>query len=311
MVAGLLGIGHPLQIECIQTADLEAVIARYCPDNYIVFNRCEELPGIHRSEYRPPQILENLGFTYTGADSQALILSQDKRRVKNLLDKCGIPTPAWKVYTTTQAIQWKLFPAIVKPAFEHCGYGISRESVVQSKTELVKRVQYVLEELNQPALVEQFIDGREFHVGAIGNERVDVLPPAEIDYSHFNDIHDRLCTYEANFVKTSRAYQLTSPKLPVDLTQSEFSQLEEIVLAAYKITGCRDYARMDVRLLDGVFYMLDVNHNSDISSETSLILAAKLVGLSYGQFGSLLVNLAAKRHPLFSSAHHTNEFLQR
>lgn len=299
MIAALTEVGHPLQVECIQSSDLQAYIAGYRPEDYVVFNWCEELPGIHRSEYQPPQILEQLGFTFTGADSQALILSQDKRRVKSLLDKRGIPTPAWKVYTNAQTARWKHFPAIVKPAFEHCGIGISRESVVLSRPELIKRVQYVQEELHQPALVEQFIDGREFHVGVIGNNRISVLPAAEIDYSQFNDIRDRLCTYEANFVKTSRAYQLTAPKLPVSLTQNELSRLEEIVVAAYQVTDCRDYARMDVRLLDGVFYMLDVNHNADISSETSLVLAAKLFGLSYGRFGSLLINLAAERHPIF------------
>ena len=167
-------------------------------------------------------------------------------------------------------------------------------------SELRGRIQYVINEMHQPALVEEFIDGREFHVGVIGNGTLSVLPPAEIDYSSFNDIHDRLCTYESNYDPTSLAYKLTLPKLPVILTKDQLSRLEKIVIAAYRAIDCRDYARMDVRLQDEAFYLLDVNPNPDISSDTSLALGAELVGLSYGKLGSLFINLAAERHPRFT-----------
>jgi D-alanine-D-alanine ligase len=137
-------------------------------------------------------------------------------------------------------------------------------------------------------------------VGVIGNGALRVLPAAEIDYSAFNDIHDRLCTYEANFDKDSLAYVYTIPKQPASLTHSQLCDLEAVVTAAYRATDCRDYARMDIRLRDGVFYVLDVNHNADICSDNSLVHGFELVGYSYGQFGSLLVNLAAHRHPRFA-----------
>jgi D-alanine-D-alanine ligase len=89
--------------------------------------------------------------------------------------------------------------------------------------------------------------------------------------------------------------------LPAVLTQDQLSSLEEIVIAAYRATGCRDFARMDIRLRDDTFYILDVNHNADISPETSLVLGAEMVGYTYGQFGSLLINLAAQRHARFAS----------
>ena len=299
LIDALVEVGHPIKDVCIQSADLEIALEGFSPDEHLIFNWCEELPGVPHSEYRVAQVLEQMDFTYTGSDAQALTLSQDKRQIKQLLQWHGIPTPVWQIYTTTQMIRWRSFPAIVKPAFEHCGYGISRESIVQSRAELAQRIHYVLDELQQPALVEDFIDGREFHVGVIGNSALHVLPPAEIDYTQFDDIHDRLCTYEANFDKTSLAYQLTLPKLPIVLDDSQLSQLEDVVTAAYQATNCRDYARMDIRLQDGVFYVLDVNHNADISSDNSLVRAAAFVGLSYGRLGSLLINLAAQRHPIF------------
>ena len=296
LVGALQDVGHPVSSIYMETNNLPDLLRPYYPDELIVFNWCEELPGIPRSGALVAQELERHRFTYTGADSNALALSQDKRRVKRRLQKRGIPSPAWQVFTSAPTADWTRFPAIVKPAFEHCSFGIAREAVVQSTAELIKRVRYVLEELQQPALVEDFIDGREFHVGVIGNGVLRVLPPAEIDYSAFDDIHDRLCTYESNFDKTSPAYQFTVPKMPAVLTNDQLCSLEEVVIAAYRATDCRDYARMDIRLRNGTFYILDVNHNADISPDTSLVMTAEMAGYSYGQFGSLLVNLAARRH---------------
>jgi D-alanine-D-alanine ligase len=297
----LIEVGHFVQEVCVRSAELETALEGFNPNEYLILNWCEELPGIPRSEYQVAQSLERMGYTFTGAGSQTLALGQDKSEVKRLLQQRHVPTPVWQVYSSTRKINWTRFPAIVKPAFEHCSYGITRESVVQSNAELVRRVHYVINELHQSALVEEFIDGREFHVGVIGSGTLRVLPPAEIDYSSFNDIHDRLCTYESNYDKTSLAYQLTLPKLPVVLTNEQLSKLEEIVIAAYRAIDCRDYARMDVRLRDGVFYLLDVNPNPDISADTSLVLGAELDGLSYGELGNLLINMAAQRHPIFGS----------
>lgn len=295
----MVALGHPMREVCVQSADLRGALEGLDPAEMIVFNWCEELPGMPHSEYLVAEILEELGFTFTGAGARALRLDQDKRQVKRILKRSGVPTPTWQVFEAGDPVVWERYPAIVKPALEHGGYGITRESVAQSPDELARRVRYVTLEMQQPAVVEDFIDGREFHVGVVGNHTLHVLPAAEIDYSQFDDIHDRLCTYESNFDEDSLAFRLTLPKIPVQMADDLLSQMNEVVLAAYRATGCRDYARMDLRLQDGVFYVLDVNHNADISSDNSLIKAAGLVGLSYGGLGSLLVNLAAQRHPKF------------
>jgi len=296
LIDALKAVGHPVTSACLETTDLTSKMQQYNPDEVIVFNCCEEIPGIPRSCALAAQKLEMLAFTYTGADSNALVLSQDKRRVKRRLEKAGISIPTWQAFSGNEASTWEQFPAIVKPAFEHCSYGITREAVVQTPAELAQRINFVLDELRQPAIVENFIDGREFHIGIFGNDTLQVLPAGEIDYSGFSDIHDRLCTFESNFEKTSLAYRLTSPRMSCDLNNNELRTLNDIVVQAYLATDCRDYARMDIRLQDGIFYVLDVNHNADIGPETSLVLGAKKIGYSYGQFGSLLVNLAAQRH---------------
>jgi D-alanine-D-alanine ligase len=209
LVNSMIGAGHNVEKVCVQSAELETILEGYSPDEYLILNWCEEFPGVQHSEYLVAQTLESLDYTFTGAGSQSLALSQDKPHVKCLLNAQHITTPGWEVYTSADQISWRHFPAIVKLAFEHCSYGITRESVVQSSTELERRVRYVVNEMHQPALVEEFIDGREFHVGVVGNSHLSVLPPGEIDYSHFEDIHDRLCTYESNFDPSSKAYKLS------------------------------------------------------------------------------------------------------
>ncbi|MGB9723938.1 MAG: hypothetical protein ACP5OO_03410 [Chloroflexia bacterium] len=142
------------------------------------------------------------------------------------------------------------------------------------------------------------MDGREFHVSLWGNGRIQVLPPAEMDFSAFDDPRRRLCDFDAKFTPGSPSYEHIQVHLPAPLSREEQTCLERIARATYRATGCRDYARLDIRMRDGVFYVLDVNPNPDISADTSTALAAAAAGYSYGELGSRLVYLAAARHPL-------------
>jgi D-alanine-D-alanine ligase len=291
--------GHPVTEICLENKDLTGLLQPYVPEDCIVFNWCEEIPGIPHSYHLIARTLELLGFTFTGAGSQALSLNQDKRLVKQRLDELGIGTPRWQIFNSASSEGWSYFPAIVKPAFDHCSIGVTREAVVWSSTELAARVGYVVETFHSPALVEEFMDGREFHVTIIGNGRLHVLPPAEMDFSAFEDLRDRLCTYESKFDPHSKAYNLIKLRLPAPLTPVEQELLAKTALEGYRAANCRDYARLDIRMVDGVFYILDINPNADISPDTSLALAAEQAGFSYGKLGSLLVNLASRRHPIF------------
>ncbi|MFO7540394.1 MAG: carbohydrate binding domain-containing protein [Chloroflexota bacterium] len=192
-----------------------------------------------------------------------------------------------------------IFPAIVKAAHEHCSIGISTESVVTSPAELERRVAFILDNHRQPALVEEFIDGRELHQGAWGNGKVSSLPATEMDYCELSDIRERLFTYEAKYDSKSRLYEKIALHVPALLEPEEESELERIVLAAYQASGCRDYGRIDVRLRDGVFHVIDINPNPDINPLTSLTQPPADAGYSYGEMGSRIVNLAAARHPRF------------
>jgi len=296
----LLEAGFPTVFVPVADENLEGRLGFFDPAGHIVFNWCESLPGISHSEWMVAGRLEAMGFTFTGAGSETLALAQDKARVKALLDAACIPTPAWRVFHLGEAVRWERFPAIVKPIHEHCSAGISRDSVALDEGELARRVPFILEAYRQPALVEDFIDGREFHVSVWGNEELTVLPAAEMDFAFFKDVKDRLCGHEAKFIPGSEAYEKIETRLPAPLAPEEQTALENVCRAAYRAIGCRDYARMDVRLRNGVFYILDVNPNADISHDASMACAAEVAGISYGRMGGAIVQMAARRHPVFS-----------
>ena len=158
----------------------------------------------------------------------------------------------------------------------------------------------------QSALVEDFIDGREFHVSLWGNGELQMLPVAEMDFSRFDDVRDRLCTYESKFHPGSRHYDGIQTLLPAPLAEAEQNLLYRTAQSAYRAYRCRDFARLDIRLRDGVFYILDINPNPDISSDASMACAAEAAGYSFGAMGSHLIRLAAARHPVFGRSKQTS-----
>jgi D-alanine-D-alanine ligase len=291
--------GHPVTNVPVFNADLSSCLSSYDTDGHIVFNWCEEIPGVAHSEALAAEMLEDLDFTYTGSTPEVLRFCWHKEKFKRLLERAGVPTPRWRIYDSLDIGDWNCFPAIVKPSREHCSYGVTTDAVVTSPQELRDRIVYILDTFRQPALVEDFIDGREFHVTLWGNGNIRMLPPAEMDFALFDDVRDRLCTYDSKFMPGSSHYIKIGLQLPAPLTDTEYGRLRKTSILAYKTIGCRDYARFDVRLRNGIYYVLDVNPNSDISAEASMACAAEFAGYSHGEMISHIVNLAAKRHPIF------------
>jgi D-alanine-D-alanine ligase len=296
---GLRQEGHPVVNVPVNSADLTGALEPFSPHRHLVLNWCEELPGLPRSDAWVVQMLESLKFAYTGSPPNILAFTWDKSAVKALLHRNGIPTPRWRLYSSATEDGWKHFPAIVKPACEHCSIGITTEAVVLDPRELKERITFVQDLFHQPALVEDFIDGREFHVTLWGNGKIAMLPPAEMDFSAFDKVRDRLCTFDSKFTPGSVHFEKIKLRVPALLDESLYARLKETAVRTYREVGCRDYARIDLRLRNGVFYVLDVNPNADISPGTSLVYAAQAAGITYGALGSQLVNFAAQRHPLF------------
>lgn len=294
--------GIETYLEELSDPHLDRILERHDPRHTIIFNLCETLPGTSYRERIVTEILEKRGFTYTGNTPRVIDLSYDKQKTKELLMSLGIRVPDGAVLMPEEAHRWTLFPAIVKPSREHCSLTMSEKSVVFDTNSLREQIMLVNNELNQPALVEDFIDGREFHVSVWNNGPPEILPVAEMDFSAFSEARERLCTYESKFLPGSGHYDGIETLMPAPLDERLYKKLEKKTIATWNGFGCKDYARFDFRLRDDTFYLLDINPNNDISHDTSFAIAAGMKNYSYGQMVKRIVMMAAERHPHFGAA---------
>jgi D-alanine-D-alanine ligase len=185
----------------------------------------------------------------------------------------------------------------VKPLHEDGSLGISKESVVYEEPALRKRVEYIVRTYHQPALVEEFIDGRELNVSLFErNGEVEILPISEIDYSEFPIDVPRICGYEAKWVPESLEYQKSKPLCPAPLDPSLRRAVEEIATRVYTLFGCRDYGRVDFRVSpENRLHVIDVNPNPDISPQSGMSRALKARGMTYTEFVEGLLEKALER----------------
>jgi len=309
LAESLIEEGIDTYLEELTNPYLEKVLKKYNPADTIVFNLCESLPGLPCSERRVVEIIEYSGFTYTGNSPQVIDLSYNKQKVKKVLSSLGVRVPYGAVLTPDDAAEWTLFPAIVKPSREHCSLTITEKSVVFDTSSLRQQILLVNNELKQPAMVEDFIDGRELHVSVWNNDQPEMLPPAEMDFSAFHEPRERLCTYDSKFIPGSEHYEKIVTLVPAPLDDKQLKNLEKSVIAAWKGFGCLDYARFDFRLRDDKFYLLDINPNNDISIETSFAIAAEMQNYSYSQMVKRIVMMAAERHPELGEEVQVQNFL--
>ena len=261
----------------------------------VIVNLCEAFFGDSHKEMHVPSILELLGIPYTGSSPLVLGLCDNKGFAKSVLEANEIPTPEYQVLSRPE--DWKKgidFPLIVKPSREHASTGISRKkSFVKNDEELKNQVEYINKRYKQPALVEKYIDGREFNVAILGNEKPTILPISEIVFG-FSD-EPQIVDYAAKWFSGSYEDLNTTPTCTMKLEPQIKKSVERIALKAYKALGCRDYARVDIRLKDDRPFVLEVNPNPDISREAGFARALKAAGIPFEEFVRKLVFFALKR----------------
>src|SRR3989338_2054884 len=242
-----------------------STLDRYDPREWLIFNWGEMWAGQEWSEARICEEYERRGFAYTGATSEMLRLSQNRRAVKERLLAHGLPTLPFRIFRDpAESAAWTEYPAIVKGANQHASNGISGQSVVHNPQELVRQVQHLRAEFGDDSLVEPFLDAREFQVAVWGNrpEEIEVLPPVEFDYSPFADVHDRLYTNEWKFNRESRGNKEIAMPCPAPADRPDWrAKLEAVARQAYPLMGLRDYGRFDMRMRGDEPMILDVNAN--------------------------------------------------
>lgn len=298
---------------------LLAALHRERPD--AVMNLIEWFHDDSEHEMHVPALFELIGTAYTGNRPLALSLCQKKPHAKALLAAHGIAVPRGIVLETPdvppdQQLGLR-YPIIVKPAFDDASGGIDAGSVVRNRAELTARVALVVGDHKMPALVEEFIAGREIHCALLGNDPPLALPLYEMQFKQGGtDNEGRLLpgiiTYRAKWDPYSRDHYAMESKCPVDDLEPEVVQnIHNTAMRAFTILGCRDYARVDMRLdpKTGEPYILEVNPNPDLADGCAFAQCVRASGRSYAQAIQQIVGFAlaraedkSKREPVPSEA---------
>jgi len=250
----------------------------------VVFN-LSECPNLSpEKELHACALLELLRLPYTGNGPLALGICNNKALAKQLMIANAIPTPRFRLYSGDPGGEPGLsYPLVVKPANEDGSAGITEDSLVNDLAGLRRQVKGLREGFRQDSLVEEFVDGREFNVGVLGNGTAAdphrSLPPAELVY---RNPRWRLCTYESKWDSTHPSYAEIAPVCPAVTTPEITARLSETTLACARIFGLEGYARVDFRMnAEEELFVLEVNPNPDISPDAGMTRAARAAGLAY------------------------------
>ena len=267
-----------------------------------VVNFFEGFGGVGAGEAQVAALAELLGIPLTGSPSHALALVRDKALTKYLLAGAGLSTPDFEYVGAGEEPPADLGgpmldrgPCIVKPAHEDASLGLSAASVVTDNLRLIEQVLDIRHRYGG-VLVEQFIAGREFNVAVVDLPEPTVLPIAEVEFCPTIHEHERVLTYAAKW-DVGGAEDLRTPvRCPAKLEPALEVEIARQALAAYRLTGCRDYGRVDVRVdAEGRVYLLEINGNPDLSPTAGLARALAAAGIPYDRFIVDLVERAAQR----------------
>ncbi len=275
--------------------DLVTTLLRLAPK--FVFNLCEEINGKSELEMCVAGFLELLGIPYTGSAPLALGMALNKYRVKQILRAAGIPVPKGFLYYPNQKPGRKplRFPVIVKPVREDGSLGINTGSVCADMAQLESQAAYVHAVYRQEALVEEYLEGREFNVSIMGNEPR-VLAISEIDFTGMPEGEPKIVSYRAKWDEESPMFGNTVPICPAEISKRMKKRVCDIALRSYQCLGCRDYGRIDMRTdAEGNVYVLEVNPNPDISPDAGFARAAKASGYSYSDMILQITSFALER----------------
>lgn len=260
-------------------SEIVTAIGEHRPD--VVFNLCESLGGDSRLEATAAWLFERLGLPFTGSPYVALRTCLYKDECSQILRRAGVRLPATVRVDSPDHLPRVRFPAIVKPEREDGSAGIGRKSVVYNYKRLREQVAEVVETCAQPAVVQQYIKGRELAVAVVGWPVARVLPPGEILFRDLPKGHPHILTYASKWQNDS-VDSIGTPSVAAVLRPHELRKMAAIARRTFEVLGLRDYGRVDVRVDDaGDPYVIDVNPNCDLSTEGGFARAARRAGMSY------------------------------
>jgi D-alanine-D-alanine ligase len=269
-----------------------------------VFNIAEGLHGESR-ESQIPAMLEMLKIPYTGSGVLTQAITLDKTRTKEILLYYGIPTPRFQLFTSAdEELDTRLrFPLFVKPNAEGSSKGIMRKSLVNTKKELRKIVNFIINRYNQPALVEEYLDGREFTVSILGNDPPKVLPIVEILFDNLPDNIPKFDCFEVKWFWDSPDSNIETAACPARIDKNLEEQIKKTTLKTFKVLGCVDFCRIDIRLdKDNILNILEVNALPglipDPKENSRFPKACYTAGMTYNEIVLSVLEAAMKRYKI-------------
>lgn len=285
VISHLKKAGHevrPLGVRDSLT-ELRDTVAEWKPQ--LVFNLLEEFDGIVTYDQHVVAFLELLRQPYTGCNPRGLLLSRDKVLSKQLLTYHRIPTPQFASLPRGQRFnppKRLRFPLFVKSTTEDASLGIAQASVVEDAASLKERVQFIHEQINSDALVEEYIEGREIYVGVLGNQKLTTFPAWEMVFGSMPESLPAIATRKVKWDKRYQEKYGITTRAAADLPPAVVDNLSKMSRRIYKALHLTGYARMDFRLRnDGSLFVLEANANPNISKEEDFAESARSVGLSY------------------------------
>ncbi len=288
-------------------AELENRLKSFSPKETFVFNNCDGFNGNNLGAVQVIRLIERMGFGHTGASADAIELCINKPRCKENLQRSGVPTPRFQVFDRVEGEFQLEFPVIVKPAVEDASMGIDLCSVVSNQEDLFRRVGYIIEEYLQPAMVEQFIGGRELAVAMWGNESVEILPIAEDDYSAIANPLEHLLTYESKWKPESPYFQNIPSRIPAALSHKDEQVVCQVARKSFRAVGLRDFGRVDMRFENGIPFVIDINELPDLSPDAGFWNSARVSGLTYEQMVERILLHALQREGRLSNDFHRSQ----
>ena len=276
--------------------DLVALLFKLSPR--FIFNLCEEINGKTELEMCVAGLLEMMGIPYTGSGPFALGLALNKFHVKRMLRASGLPSARGYLLGPGDKPDLKAarFPVIVKPVHEDASLGINSSSLCRNTDELETQASYIHNIYGQEALVEEYLDGREFNVSVLGDRDARVLAISEIDFDGMPEGEPRIVSYRAKWDEDSDYFRGTKPVCPAEIPKRLEVRIRDIALRAYRCVGCRDYGRVDMRTdARGNLFVLEVNPNPDIAPSAGFARAATAAGFSYSDLIGRISQLALER----------------
>lgn len=264
----------------------------------MVFNLCETFDDNYYGEMYVAAVLNMLNVRFTGTGPAGMAFRQDKAVTKKLLAFYDVPCPAYATFARDKLeFAGKMrFPLFVKPLRKDASAGIDDLSLVTDYNSLMRKIDYIHRTLKDTALVEEYIEGREFFVSILGNDPPEALPLIELDFSKLPENYKHIYSEKAKFDEKSEVYKLINFGIATDLTSEIRNKITMMGVKAANALQVKDYARVDVRLSqDGTPYVVEVNANPYIERSAEYAVAALQAGMGYTSLINKIVELAWTR----------------